>query len=293
MGSSAGNLIVGSLAQGSLYALVAAGFVVLFRSTGVLNFAQGSFMVLGGFIFYTLNGPVGLNVYLALVVALLATALIGTLIYASAFRRLVGAQPFTLVIATLGLAIVLQTITVLIWGPDLRALPIVLSITPRWDVLGMAFAPLDVFAIAVSLTLIGGLSLALRTSRLGTRMRAVADNTLLAGLVRVPVNRMSALAWAVAAACAGAAGVIFALRTALDPIQLQGFGLIAFAAVLLGGLDSIPGALAGGFVMALLQNEAVRLFGGNWSDVTAYIVLLLVLLLRPQGLFGSKQVVRL
>jgi branched-chain amino acid transport system permease protein len=293
MGTTVGNLIVGSLVQGSLYALVAAGFVVLFRSTGVINFAQGSFMVLGGFIFYTLNGSMQLNVYLALLLTLIAMAAIAAVIYVGAFRRLVGADPFALVIATLGLSIILQTLTVLIWGPDLRALPVIISIKPRWVVMGMAFAPLDVFAILISLILIGAISLALRTSRLGTRMRAVADNTLLAGFVRIPVNRMSALAWAVAAVCAGAAGVAFSLRTALDPIQLQGFGLLAFAAVLLGGLDSIPGALMGGFVMALLQNSAVRAFGGDWSDVTAYVVLLAVLLLRPQGLFGSREVVRL
>jgi branched-chain amino acid transport system permease protein len=259
----------------------------------VINFAQGSFMVLGGYIFYTLNGTVGLNVYVALLLTLLAMAVIASVIYAVAFRRMVGAKPFTLVIATLGLSIVLQTVTVLIWGPGLRALNPVLSITPRWNVAGMGFAPLDVFAIALSLLMIGALSLTLRTSRLGTRMRAVADNTLLAGLVRVPVNRMSALAWAIAAGCAAAAGVAFALRTALDPIQLQGFGLVAFAAVLLGGLDSIPGALAGGYAMALIQNEAVRQFGGNWSDFTAYLLLLVVLLVRPQGLFGSRNVVRL
>jgi branched-chain amino acid transport system permease protein len=95
------------------------------------------------------------------------------------------------------------------------------------------------------------------------------------------------------AGCAAAAGVVFALRTSLDPIQLQGFGLVAFAAVLLGGLDSIVGALIGGFALALIQNLAVRVLGGDWADAVAYIVLLVVLLARPQGLFGSREVVRL
>jgi branched-chain amino acid transport system permease protein len=288
-----GPLIVGSLAQGCLYALVAVGFVVLYRSTGVINFAQGSFMVLGGFIFYTFNGVLALNLYLALFLTLLACGMIGAAIYFAAFRRLVGAETFTLVIATLGLSVILQTAVVLIWGPNLRALPVVLSIRPSWSVAGLAFAPLDVFAMALSVVLIGTLVLLLRRSRLGTRMRAVADNTLLAGFVRVPVHLMSGLAWGIAAVSAASAGVAFALRTALDPIQLQGFGLVAFAAVLLGGLDSIGGALAGGFVLAIVQNEVIRLLGGGWSDAAAYAVLLLVLLVRPQGLFGSREVVRL
>jgi branched-chain amino acid transport system permease protein len=293
MGSTFGSVSVGSLAQGSLYALVAAGFVVLFRATGVINFAQGAFMVLGAFIFYTLNSNYRLNIYVALALTMVAMALIAAVIYFVAFRRLVGAAPFTMVIATLGLAVILQTVTVLIWGPDLRALPVVLDIRPRWEFAGFAVAPLDLFAIVMSLLLIGLLSLGLRKSRIGTRMRAVADNTLLAGFVKIPVHWISALAWSIAAACAAAAGVAFALRTALDPIQLQGFGLVAFAAVLLGGLDSIGGALLGGFALALIQNLAVRTLGGDWADVAAYVVLLAVLLSRPQGLFGSRQVVRL
>jgi branched-chain amino acid transport system permease protein len=293
VGSFFGDLIVGGLAQGCLYALVGAGLVVLFRSTGVINFAQGSFMVLGGFTFFTLNGELGLNLYLSLAVTLLVCGLVGAAIYLLAFRRLVGAAPFTLVIATFGLAIILQTLVVLVWGPDLRTLPVVLPMAPDLGVAGFAFSVLDVFAVVMSLALIGALELLLRRSRLGTRMRAVADNTLLSGLVKVPVHAMSSLAWGLSAVCAAAAGVAFALRTSLDPIQLQGFGLVAFAAVLLGGLDSIVGALIGGFALALIQNLAVRVLGGDWADAVAYIVLLVVLLARPQGLFGSREVVRL
>lgn len=287
-----GDVIVGSLAQGCLYALVGAGLVVLFRSTGVINFAQGSFMVLGGFVFFTLNG-LGLGLVVALPVTLAVCGLVGSAIYLLAFRRLVGAAPFTLVIATFGLAIILQTLVVLVWGPDLRTLPEVLSIAPDLGPPAFAFSALDVFAVVLSLALVGALELVLRHTRLGTRMQAVADNTLLAGLVRVPVHAMSSLAWGLSAVCAAAAGVAFALRTSLDPIQLQGFGLVAFAAVLLGGLDSIVGALIGGFALALIQNVAVRVLGGAWSDAVAYIILLGVLLVRPQGLFGSREVVRL
>jgi branched-chain amino acid transport system permease protein len=210
-----------------------------------------------------------------------------------AFRRLVGAAPFTLVIATLGLAIVLQTITVLVWGPGLRTLPLLLSIRPRAHVGAVSFSSLDLFCVVVSLMVIGALQLLLRTTKLGTRMRAVADNTLLAGLMRVRVHRMSAFAWGIAASCAGVAGICVALRTALDPIQLQGFGLVAFAAVLLGGMDSIVGALVGGLLLGLIQAVAVHRFGGAWSDAVAYIILLAVLLVRTQGLFGKPEIARL
>jgi branched-chain amino acid transport system permease protein len=219
--------------------------------------------------------------------------LVGAAVYMGVFRRLVGAAPFTLVIATLGLAIVLQTMTVLVWGPGLRTLPLLLSIRPAVHLGGVSFSSLEVFCIVVSLVLIGTIQLVLRATKLGTQMRAVADNTLLAGLTRVRVHRMSAIAWGIAAACAGVAGVCIALRTALDPIQLQGFGLVAFAAVLLGGMDSIIGALVGGLLLGLIQALAVHRFGGEWSDAAAYIVLLGVLLVRTQGLFGKPEIARL
>ena len=288
-----GPVIESAVVQGCLYALVGVGFVVLFRATGVLNFAQGAFMVLGGFLFSTLHSRFDLNLYLALVATILAMGVIGAAVYMGAFRRLVGAAPFTLVIATLGLAIVLQTATVLIWGPGLRTLPLLLSIRPAVHIVGVSFSALELFCIVVSLVLIGSLQLLLRRTRLGTRMRAVADNTLLAGLTGVRVHGMSALAWGIAASCAGVAGVCIALRTALDPIQLQGFGLVAFAAVLLGGMDSILGALVGGLVLGLVQALAVHRFGGTWSDAVAYMVLLAMLLVRPQGVFGRPETLRL
>src|SRR5207302_7493356 len=144
-----GPVIESAVVQGCLYALVGVGFVVLFRATGVLNFAQGAFMVLGGFLFSTLHSRFDLNLYLALVATVLAMGVIGAAVYMGAFRRLVGAAPFTLVIATLGLAIVLQTATVLIWGPGLRTLPLLLSIRPAVHIVGVSFSALELFCIVV------------------------------------------------------------------------------------------------------------------------------------------------
>ncbi len=285
--------IVQSLVQGSLYALIGVGFVVLYRSTGVLNFAQGSFMTLGAFASYQLVDGWGLPLVLAVPLTIVALGLAGAGTYQLGFRRLVGAPPFTLVIATLGLSVVLQTITVLVWGPDQRTLPEVLSREPVLEPFGLAVSALDLFCVGLALGLIVILELVLARTRLGARMRAVADAPLLAAHLGIPVGRMSALAWGIGAACAGTAGVAYSVRTTLDPVALQGFGLVAFAGVLLGGMGSIRGALVGGIALAAVQNAAVFVFGGAWTDVVAYAVLFAALLVRPQGLFGSPTVDRI
>jgi branched-chain amino acid transport system permease protein len=287
------HAIVGTLVLGSLYALVGIGFVILYRATGVVNFAQGSFMVLGGYIFYALVQTYQLPLVVALLCTVAGMGLSGAAIYMSLLRRMVGAEPFVLVIASLGLSVVIETIVVLIWGPNIKTLPELVPVTPLLSVGGVNVSALDIFSVGIAVTIIVALELGLQHTRLGVQMRAVADAPLLASLTRINVHTMSAIAWGIAALCAGVAGVAYALRTSLDPVGLQALGLVAFPAVLLGGLDSMRGALIGGVLLAVTQNLAILKLGGDWSDVVAYLVLLVVLLVRPFGLFGSRQIVRL
>ncbi len=278
---------------GSLYALVGIGFVILYRSTRVINFAQGAFMLLGGDVFYTLLVDWHLAWYLALPISMVVLGIIGALTYLVFFRRLVGADLFVLVIATLGLNIVIVTIATIIWGPDIRSLPEVLSLKPLFSIGNLSVAPLDVFSIGLAAIVIVLLERLLQRTRLGIEMRAVADGPLLAGQIRISVHAISAIAWGIAALCAGAAGAMYSLRVALDPAGIPALGLLAFPALFLGGVDSIRGALVGGFVLALVQNATTFYVGGLWSDVVPYAVLLVVLLVRPRGIFGSREIVRL
>ena len=291
--STFGNILVSTLVQGSLYAILGAGIVVLFRSTGVVSFAQGAFVVVGAYVFYYLNARVGVPFYAALLLALLSMFVIGSLIYLLMFRRLTGAETFVLVIATLGLNVVIQTVVILSAGVNLITPPEVLSLATLGVWHGLGIAPYQIFTIVAAGTLLIVLQLILSRKRLGSQMRSVADNTLLAALMKVHVHRMSALAWGIAATCAGLAGVCLSLQTPLDPIGLQDIGLVVLAGVMLGGIDSVTGALAGGLLLALVQQLSITWFGGQWSDPVSYLVLLGVLLVRPQGLYGSKGIVRL
>jgi branched-chain amino acid transport system permease protein len=293
MSNEMAQALVGALVLGSVYAVVGIGFVILYKATHVLNFAQGSLMLIGGFIFFTLDQSVGLPWPIAMVVTLVAMFVLGGLIYLGVFRRLVGAEEFTLVIATLGLSVLLLTISLIIWGPGTRTLPEELSRSPLFSIGSLSFSSIDVFVIVTSVVVVAVLDVALRRSRIGIQMRAVADQPLLASLMKVDVHKMSAIAWAIASFCAGVAGVNYAMRLSVDPVGMHALGLLAFPAILLGGLDSVRGVLAGGFVLALAQSGAAYFLGGEWSEVTAYAVMLLVLFVRPRGFFGSRQAVRL
>jgi branched-chain amino acid transport system permease protein len=293
MSNELAQALVGALVLGSLYTVVGIGFVILYKATHVINFAQGSLMLLGGFLFYTVNQDLGLAWPLAIVVSLAGMSVIGAALYLVFFRRLVGAAEFTLVIATLGLTVLLLTVTLIIWGPGTRTLPEQLSRSPLVGIGNLQFSSIDVFSIVTALVVVAVFDLSLRHTRLGIKMRAVADDPLLASLMKVNVNRMSAIAWAIATFCAGVAGIAYAMRLSVDPAGMSAIGLLAFPAVLLGGMDSVRGVLVGGFVLALAQSGASFFIGGTWSDVTAYAVMLVVLLVRPRGFFGSRLAVRL
>jgi branched-chain amino acid transport system permease protein len=287
------NALIGIIDLGSLYALVGVGFVILYRSTKVFNFAQGAFMLLGGEMFYTLLVRWHVAWYWSILASMAVLAVIGAAIYLLCFRRLVGAEMFVLVIATLGLNVVLTTVSTLVWGPGIKTVPEVLSFKPLFSIGNFKVAPIDVLTVVLAAAVILLLERLLQSTRLGVQMRAVADGPLLAGQVRISVHAISAIAWAIAALAAGAAGAVYSMRVAVDPAELPALGLLAFPALFLGGLDSIKGALVGGFALAAVQNATIFWVGGLWSNVVPYVVLLLVLLVRPNGIFGTKAIVRL
>jgi branched-chain amino acid transport system permease protein len=291
MGHDLASILFGTLLNGSLYALLGTGFVVLFRCTGAINFAQGALMALAGFLYVTLLNR-SLSWPLAMLFTLVASFAIGALLYLIVFRRLVGASLFSLVIATLGLQTTLTVVMNVVWGPNSRNVATPVSRDAVLRLSGQPLTHLDLFVI-VSAVVFVGLTLALfQGTRVGTRMRAVANNPLLAGLARVNVHAISGLAWGLSALLTAVAGISFGLLTSVDPVAPQGFGLVAFAAGLVGGRDSLRGAVLGSFLLAAAQAVITAVIGAEWSEVLAYVILVLVLFARPQGLLGTPAVVR-
>jgi branched-chain amino acid transport system permease protein len=292
VGQVAGPLISQILVLGCLYALVGVGFVVLFRATGVVNFAQGEFMVLGAYFFYGFLVEFHLESVISILAAMVATMILGLLVNAMIFYRLVGASLFTIVVATMGLSLLLETIQLIVWGPDTRILPNVLSGNNLIQPLGIPLSTLDLVTIVGSVVVIAVLWLGLQRTRVGVRMRAVADSTLLAALQRVSIPWYAGLAWALASLCSGLAGVGIALQTAVDPVNIGQLGLLIFPVVIIGGIDSIGGAFVGGLIVAAIQTTVAYYLSGTWVDPINYGLLLAFLLLRPRGLFGSREILR-
>jgi branched-chain amino acid transport system permease protein len=292
MSSEWANATVGGLTTVAMYGLVGAGFVVLFRATRVLSFAQGAFMLLGALFFYSLTQSAGMPLYPALIVALVAAGAAGWLSYRFIFSYMVGAEPFVVAIATLGLAAAFEAAAYIIWGTTPLTLPSVLSTQAR-ALGGFHVTAVDIFCVLLAIVLGIAVAVGMRYTRVGIQMRATADGQQLAAYSGIHVTRISALAWAVGAALAGAGGIVYALTNNLDPSSIPAVGLSVFPAIILGGLDSYAGVFVGALVLGALDSVIGVTLGGQWQDPVAYIVLVVVLLLRPRGLFGSREIVRI
>lgn len=279
---------IGTVALGSIYCLVIMGMVVLFRATKTISFTQGSMMALGAFLFYTLQQHQPF--ILALAESMLVVGVVGGAAYHVLFRRLAGSEHFVVIIATLGLNVLLIVAINAIWGTSARFLPIARPVRLPGTHLVVTSVELLTFGLAVGLTIV--LVLTIQKTRTGLRMRAVADQPLLAAYMAINVDWISTLAWVVSAMTAAAAGVCLGLGQGFDVPTITPVGYVAFPAMLLGGLDSIRGALVGGMALALIQNTITLYWGGQWPVVGGYAVLLVVLLIRPSGMFGSKSLIR-
>jgi branched-chain amino acid transport system permease protein len=284
------SILVGAVVLGAVYAAVALGFVVLFRSTGVLSLAQGAFMVFGALIFSTFISGMTPNFYLSLIIAMAITAVIGWLTYSLIYRWAAPVDQIKLSVSTIGLQLVYTEAAYLAWGPAPRTYPPVLG----FESLGRTpVTPVDIVTTACCLVGCAAVLLILRRSRLGVEMRATADAPALAEQLGIRVGRMRGTAWTMAAVLAALGGVCYSMSSTLDPSSLPDIGLVVFPAIVLGGIDSVGGAILGGFVLGLLDSIIGTYLGGQWQDPLTYLLLLAVLLVRPTGLFGTAEIGRI
>jgi len=279
------------MALGCVYALVALGFVLIYKATEVINFAQGELMMVGAYLHFSLVTACGLPPVWAFFASLVLAGLLGALIEQTVMRPLVDEPAFILVMVTIGLGTVLRAATGMIWSHDTHTFP---SPIPEGTVgvAGASIAVVDIWTVGVTVLLSGLLFLFFRHTRVGTAMRAVAQNRYAAQLMGINVQRIFTLTWALAAGVGAVGGMLLADIGFLH--SNMGFiGLRAFPAAVLGGLDSIPGALLGGLTIGLVENLSgiylEPILGGGIKEIVAYVILMAVLLIRPTGLFGSPE----
>lgn len=292
------QLLIDGTALGAGYALVALGFVVIYRATGVINFAQGGFMLLGAYLTYQFNVTWGLGFWVSFALAVVAGALVGVVVEALILRRMVGEPVFAVIILTIGLLFVIEQIVSSIWGFDN------LNMADPWGIdttnLGaFVFAHRQVAAMVLGAVVLAAFFLYFRYSKMGVSMRAVALDQEAALAQGISARAVFAVSWAIAGAVAAVAGVIQGSGPAALQLGIGFVALRAFPAMILGGLDSPGGAVVGGLVIGIVQNltagyqpELAPWLGNNFHLVMPYVVMVLILLIRPYGLFGTPEVQR-
>jgi branched-chain amino acid transport system permease protein len=280
-------LLLSGVTTGALYALVALGIVVVNKATGVINFAHGELFMVAGFIAWTLHVPLGLPYLAALLLAVVVGFAIGILTDRIAFRPLMNADLVSVVLATVGLSFVLKGTARLLWGGkgDYLAFPPLTAPDPI--LIGpLVIIPQQLVVLAGAIAVMLVFAAFFRLTRVGKMMQAAADNAKAATLVGIRIDRVYMLAFGVGAAVAAAAAVLMAPLTLLYPDM--GFQLFVkgFASAVVGGLLSLPGAVAGGILVGVVEALAGGFIHSSMMEVSAFIVIMLVLILRPTGLFS-------
>lgn len=276
---------IGGVALGCVYGLIALGFVLIYKATEVVNFAQGEIMMLGAFLSFTFVATLGLNYWLGFLLCVVCMALIGMLMERLIVRPILGYPQFSIVMATIGLGLVVRSLTGIIWGTD--DLRIETPFTGGVVRIGGLVLAQDSLSIIVATALLCAVLYAFfRFTRMGVAMQATSQNMLAAYYMGIPVKRMFSLIWSLSAMVACCAGVLLAPITLIHA-NLGFLGIKAFPAAVLGGFGSIPGALAGGVIIGVVESLSGFYLPEGFKDVSAYVVLLAVLLWRPQGLFGG------
>lgn len=291
------QFLISGIAVGSIYALAALGFVLIYKSSRVINFANGQVIAIGAFTAYALAVWLKLPFLLAVVLSALLTAVLGFVIERVFLKRLVGQPIISVIMVTIGLASVLDGLMYLTpFGSGNFSFPAFLPQEPL-RLAGITVSWAQILAIGFTAVFLVAFAWFFQRSVLGVSMRAVADDQMASMSVGVSVERVFALAWAVAGITAAAAGIVVGTVSGLNQDALIGIGLAVFPAVILGGLDSIPGAVVGGIAIGVLQQMAAGYLntlvpGGGTELVIPFVVLLVVLWFKPHGLFGTEEIER-
>ncbi len=279
--------LVSGLTVGSTYGLTALGFTIIFNTTGIINFAQGEFVMLGGMLAVILGQALGLPLVPAVLGAVALTTLAGGLVERLAIRPARGASPIQLVIVTIGVSILIRGLVMLLWGKDTFALPHFSGMRPILFA-GAAMLPQSLWVLAVTLTLLAALRAFFTATIHGKAMLACSHDPGAAALVGVNVRRMVLASFMLSALVGAVGGVILAplTMTAYDVGIL--LGLKGFAACILGGLGNPFGAAAGGLILGVLEAFGAGLISSAYKDAITFIILLALLFARPTGLFGAR-----
>jgi branched-chain amino acid transport system permease protein len=282
------QLLISGVAQGCIYGLIALGFVLIYKATETVSFAQGELMMLGSFLALALLTVVGMPFWIAIPATMLAMGLFGLVVERGVIRPILGQPAFSIVMLTIGISYVARGAITMIpdVGTDTRVLPV-----PYNDaVTQLGALVLDIEQMAVigaTAALCGVLAMLFRHTKIGIAMQASSQNQLAAYYMGIPVQRLNGLVWALASAVAAIAGILLAPITFVHA-NMGFIGLKAFPAAVVGGFGSLPGAIVGGLIIGIVESMSGFFLPEGFKDIAAYVVVLVMLMVKPNGLFGEK-----
>jgi branched-chain amino acid transport system permease protein len=283
--------ILSGLSNGAIYALIGFGFAIIHNATGIINFAQGEFVMLGGMLTFFFLVILGLPLAPSIILAILISTIVGITFERLAIRPLKNAKPIRLIIITIGASIFMRGAAMLIWGKDTHALPAFSGNDPLY-IAQATILPQHLWIFAITILIIIASRLFFNHSIIGKAMRACAYNAQAASLVGIDVKIMVMLSFAVSAAIGSMAGIIIAPLTMTSYDVGIMLGLKGFCAVIIGGMSSGFGTVLGGLLLGLLEALGAGFISASYKDAIAFIILLLILFFRPEGLFKKKETER-
>ena len=288
------SLLLSGASIGLMYSLIALGFVLVYKATDAINFAQGEFVMLAGFVVVVVLGFEGMPLIAAIVAVLAAMIGFGFGLERVVLRPLLGRPVVAVIMATIGLAAILRGLPPITIGAQTKALPLPIGDEPitLWTAV---IPPVQVVGVIVSVGFLAVFTWFFLKSRMGIAMRAVADNQQVAMAMGINVERYFAIAWAMAGVVSALGGIIWGSMLGVDT-QLSLIGLKVFPVVILGGLDSIVGAVVGGLIVGVVESIAAGYLdpyvGGGTKDFAPYVLMILTLMFKPYGLFGTHRIER-
>ena len=281
------QVLVNGLLSGGLYASVAIGFSVIWGVMNLINLAHGSMVIMGAYITYYLNAATGIDPFLTIPISGAVLFIFGYLVQKYLISHVIEASVFMTLILTFGLDMFLMNTNLRLFTADVRSItPVYAGLGIQIDSLRIPYTRLGVFIFAITLTLV--LYLFMKHTKLGNAIKATSFDSDAAGLVGVNVRQVYALTFGIGSCLAGMAGSLISVMYSFSPIHGAAFAMKSFVVVLLGGLGSIPGAIAGGLILGLAENFASLFFEASYKDFISFVLLVAILVIRPRGIFGKQ-----
>jgi len=284
------QLLINGIIAGSIYALVAAGFSLIYSTNRFIHFAHGTMVTVSAYFLYWLFAMLGVNFYLAGILTIIFAGFLGWLIYVGFYKqlKLKKASNAVLLVASIGLLILLENLMLLIFGADVKSLNF-LEITKGYEISGAIITGLQIVIVISALILLALLFLLVRYSKLGKTMRAVADNPGLANILGINSDKICQYSFIIGSAIAGFASILIALEQNIEPVMGMNLIIKGFTGAIIGGATSLPGSILGSYLLGLAENFGIWYLPSGYKDAIAFVLLFLFLLIKPAGILGIRK----